>query len=842
MKKNRTNMKLINLHAALLLVWLCGLCSLSFAEKMESSIQEALYLFELKGEVNEAVKLLEKAANNGDEDDKEKAFFYLGKIQEISDNKQSAQFYYSQSLARTTDNAKAYWLAEREGVNSDRPERLLRKPILMPGAIDNVFGTAPAFLLLHNKSVKKIEDEKLVDMGVQLPDNSKVLKITPEGIWFQDPTQDSLHFQSFLSNKPSISYGFSNVLNIFPRENQVLIQEDHQLTLINKKGASIHIPDKYSGCHIKDYSETTNEYILNCTDNALHFISAEDASEKRTLAQFDVIQDVLIYHNLLYLISGNILYCYPIKKEKNPLWKLGVSKIENFFIFNNNLVILEASGRVSIIDCNNGELLAAAHSDASNIYPMARGTLGLFSDEGSIIAVDTLLRPLWHFSFTRPIVRPPIYTKDAIYLDFGSKQLTAVSPCYYGQKPLESHLLAQKAGNLFELDQKDELNQVLDSLFKLEPGNAEGWFYKAMLMEGQKGKEKEVQRAWSEAVRLSTANPKTTHLILSQYSKSIGAKFVSILPISPKTRYPQFFKSKKNLYTIDPSANRLFCLNPENGETRWIRNIGKQDYSSVIDNDENTLAIASGYNLSIFDLNKETPPANIQLPGKAFKTLVTENAIYVCTWNGFLLKVLKTDNKLAWSRKIFSIPFLVSKIDNTLILCTLEGEYQEVDDAAGLTRKNANKKFSGTIAHLQATDSTVVIATNGNRLYLFNRLHGDRQPSLVLLESSITSLQIVDLQNEKHIMICLADQTILLYTESGAPLWKYQGKGSIFQNPMIKNGIAWIDQNNEIIGISLKTGKVEQKFSTPGGSGTPFIMNQTLFTASPKHLLYGFSL
>lgn len=842
MKKTRTNIKLINLHTALLLVWLCGLCSLSFAEKMESSIQEALYLFEMKGEVNEAVKLLEKVANKGDEDDKEKAFFYLGKIQELSNNRQSAQFYYGQSLARTNNNAKAYWLAEREGANSTQPERLLRKPLSIPSPIVKTFGNSPTFLLMHNNTVKKIEYEKLVDMGVRLPENSNVLEISPDGIWFQDQTQDSLRFQSFLSSKPSAAYGLAKVQGIFPRENQVLVQEEHQLTLINKKGATIQVPEKYSGCHIKGYSEATNEYILNCTDNALHFISAEDATEKRTLAQFDVIQDVLIYRNLIFLVSGNFLYCYPVKKEKNPLWKFGISKIEDFFIFNNNLVVLEASGRVSILNCNNGELLAAAHSDASNVYPMSRGTLGLFSEEGSIITVDTLLRPLWHFNFTHPTVRKPIYTRDAIYLDFGNNSLTAITPHYYGQKPLESHLLAQKAGELFESNQDEELNTVLDSLFKLEPGNAEGWFYRAMLLEEQKGKEKEVQRAWSEAVRLSTANPKTTQLILNQYSKSIGAKFVSLLPISPKTRYPQFFKGKKNLYTIDPSANRLFCLNPENGETRWIRNIGKQDYSSVIDNDENTLAIASGYNLSIFDLNKETSPANIQLPGKAFKAMVTDNAIYVCTWNGFLLKVLKTDNKLAWSRKIFSIPFFVSKTGNNLILCTLEGEYMEVDDASGLSRKNSNRKFSGTIAHLQATDSIVVVGTNGNRLYLLNRLHEEKQPSLVLLESPITSLQIVNHQNEKHIMVSLSDQTILLYTKSGAPLWKYQGNGSIFLNPMIKDGVAWIDQNNQVIGISLKTGKVEKRFNTPGGSGTPFIMNQTLFTASPKHLLYGFAL
>lgn len=835
-------MKALSQNTVLLLLCLCGSISLSFAEKMESSIQEALYLFEMKGEVDESVKLLEKISREGDDDDKEKAFFYLGKIQEISNNSQSAHFYYSQSLSRTNDIAKAYWLAEREGANSTQPEMLQRKALSLATPIEKTFGESPTFLLMQNRTIKKISDEKIIDMSIRLPENTSVFDISPKGIWYQGPTRDSLIFKSFLANKPNRIYGVSNVLEIYTRENQLLVQGEQQLTLIDKKGIVLQIPEKYSGCRINGFSETTNEYILNCTDNALHFISAEDASEKRTLAQFDVIQDVLIYKNQIFLVSGNVLYSYKIKREKIPLWKIGISKVENLFIFNNNLATLEASGKISIIDRNSGIILAAAHSDASNAYPIAKGTLGLFSDEGSIITVDTLLRPLWHFNFTRPVVRPPIYTNEAIYLDFGNKQLTAISPHYYGQKPLASSLLAQQAKELYETDQQEELKLTLDSLFKLEPGNAEGWFYRAMILEGEKGKEKEVQRAWSEAVRLSSANPKTTQLILDQYSKSIGAKFVSMLPISPKTRYPQFFKGKKNLYTIDPSANRLFCLNPENGETRWVRNIGKQDNSPVIDNDENTLVIASGYNLSIFDLNKENPPTTLQLPGKAFKALVTESSIYICTWNGFLLKILKADNKLAWSRKIFSVPFLIAKNDNTLILCNLEGEYQELDDAAGLSRKNAAKKIPGTIMHMQSADSTVIIAASSNRLYLFNRLQMDRQPSQILVESPITSLQIVHHQNEKKIMVSLSDQSILLYTESGAPLWKYQGNGSIFSAPMVKDGIAWIDQTNEVVGISLNNGKVERRFSTPGGSGTPFIMNQTLFSASPKHLLYGFSL
>ena len=136
----------------------------------------------------------------------------------------------------------------------------------------------------------------------------------------------------------------------------------------------------------------------------------------------------------------------------------------------------------------------------------------------------------------------------------------------------------------------------------------------------------------------------------------------------------------------------------------------------------------------------------------------------------------------------------------------------------------------------------LAIATNNNRIYLYNTTDSTKEPVQILLESSINSLQSIAYQGKKHFLIGLADQTLLFYTSSGAPLWKFLGKNTIFNTPYVHNDIAWLDQGNEVIAISLKDGKVVQKFSTPGGAGTPFVMNRTLYSASSKRLLYGFSL
>lgn len=828
------------LRTIITLVWVCGLSMTASAEKMESAIQEAIYIFEMKGETTEAIKILEDASINGDEDDKEKAFFYLAKIQELSSNKASASFYYGQSLAKTNDFSKAYWLSERESATNSAPEALLRTPINLRSPIQKVYGKDPTFLFLHDGSICKINEDH-IEVIANAPSNRQVFNISKLGIWYQSSDKDSLVFKSFYANKQNASFYIPDITHFFIEDNKAIVLGAKQLHILSNKKIVAQIDDKYSGCTPEGFFAPTNDFVLNCTDNALHFVSSLDGSSKKSIAQFDIIKNVLIDKRMLFLVSGNYLYCYAPKQRTTPLWKVSVGSIENMFIFGKDIALLESSGKVSLIDKSTGFIRRAIQSDAFSIYPLAKGTLGLFSDEGTIITVDTLLYPLWHFNFSKPIESAPIQTNGNLYLNFGERKLVSIAPHFYGKKILLSEAYAKQAADLVEQDEWDELPPILDTLFKLEPGNAEGWFFKALYLEQKNGSEREKQKAWAEAVRLSSSNPQVTKLILNRYSKAIGAKFVNILPISPKTRYPQFFSGKKNLYTIDPAADKLFCINAETGEIRFTKQLGTMDNSPVIEHDESTLAVAFGYNLSLYDLNHDTAPISIQLPGKAFKANVTENAIYISTWNGFLLKILRPDNKLAWSRKIFSVPFLHAKSNESLFICNLEGELTILSDDSGQARENSARKITGQVTHLLTLDSTIAVAS-GNKLYLFNQKSKETPPLQILMESAISSLQVIEDLGEKRILVGLSDQSILLYSEAGAPLWKYIGKNSIFSKPFVKEGFAWIDQGNEVIGISLKTGKKERKFSTPGGAGTPFVLNRTLFSASSKRLLYGFSL
>lgn len=841
MLNRKTNIGHFAIRTAITLVWLCGFVSFADAKKMESSIQEALYRFEMKGEFSKAIGILEKVVSEGDSEDKEQASFYLGKIQELAGNRQSANLYYRQSLQAKESPDKAYWVAERIAATATEPEYIQKKTLRLKSPLKKVFRGNPSFVYLQNGNVYKILNDSLINVPTGLQERNDILQINNTGIWYSTPEADSILFKPFNNIHKAKSFPIKNPKAIAISENKALVQGDYAIILINKKGELEQTSDKYGECQLEMYFASTGHFVMNCPDNALHFLAEENLSESFSISQYDAIQRLISIKNSIIFYSGGNLFCYTPQISTEPRWKEPFNNVENIVPFGKNISVLEASGRISLTDLATGKAITAVRSDADRIHTLATGTLGLFTSEGALIVVDTLLRPLWNFNFARPISVEPIHTDGNIYLSFDGLSLQGITSHYYGKTPLASSILSQRAAILAETSQWDKLSSILDSLLKLEPGNAEAWLFKALQLENSQGKEQERQKAWSEAVRLSVSNPQITPLILNRYSKAIGAKFVSLLNVSPKTKYPQFFGSKKNLYTIDPAASRLICINAETGEQRWTRALSKMDNSPVIGSDEKSLLLASGYNLSVYELNKDGKKMTLQLPGKAFNIVLESDAIYISTWNGFLMKLIRPDGKLAWSRKIFDLPFLFARDDSQIIATSLEGNITHLWEGSGQIKQESGRIQTG-VSQMTYADSIMILATNNNRLFIFDSRHPDKDPLQILMESPIASLQAFQRQGTDFILVGLANQSVLLYTIAGTPLWKYQGKSSIFSKPFVDEDVAWLDQGNEVIAISLSDGKPVKRFSTPGGAGTPFILNKTLFSASSKRLLYGFSL
>jgi len=822
---------------------LCAVFSTqALASKMATQLQEAIYLFEMKGEVDESIRLLEKVSRQGDADDKEAAFFYLGKIYDMASNKAQANHFYARSQAITQTTSKAYWLAGRDAATSFSPERLLKKTIPLKSPIRKFFDGKNANILFNNGHIAKLEGGLLIETSSKLEEGDILLHIDSDGMWFHNSMRDTLFFKPHISPKQELSFNIKNISQFTVTNNYAIAMTERDIYVLNRKGLFVRGNNNFSSCQLQKEMVGNDYFIVSCPDNALHFISTDSITESFVIAQYDIIQQVFVFNGYIYLISGNILFCYSPTNNQTPLWKANVGNIESLQSFENHIVTLDASGKVTLYDRLNGVILSSIRVNASSLHPLALGTLGLFSNEGAVIAVDTLLRPLWNFNFAKAPMTRPVGKSKYIYIPFDDKTIYVIDAHYYGQRPLYSSKLASKAVLKARQEDWDNVKPVLDTVIKNEPGNAEAHFLKALYLEQKNAPEKELQKAWAEAVRLSIGNPQIGNTILSNYSKAIGASFVSPLNISPKTMYPQFIGTKKNLYTIDPATEQLICINAENGEQRWSKYIGKIGKAPVIESDENAIFISSGYQMNIYDITKDAFNKPLQLPGKVFNFTLTSDFIYVSTWNGFLIKISRASYNIIWSRKVYSMPFHVVKFPRYLQLCNLDGELLRLSDDTGFSIDKFINKVQVNITSMEGLDSLLVLVSSTNKMLLQNTKRRDFSPIQVLMEYPIVSVQVFRDQNDTKIILSLADQSIMLYSSIGTPLWKYQGKKSIFSKPFIYEGQAWIDQGNELIALSLKDGKVVKTFNTPGGAGTPFILNHTLFCASPKRVLYGFPL
>lgn len=146
------------------------------------------------------------------------------------------------------------------------------------------------------------------------------------------------------------------------------------------------------------------------------------------------------------------------------------------------------------------------------------------------------------------------------------------------------------------------------------------------------------------------------------------------------------------------------------------------------------------------------------------------------------------------------------------------------------------------ISVLDLADSTLAVATDQNEIRLYGK-NSETPFQVIPTNSAVLSAQWVSLGNAKYLLVGFADQKIGLYAQtSREPIWTFSGNNSVYTAPVVNGNYLYIDQQSHIAQISLSKGTVEKRFATPGGAGTPFILENTLFCTSPKRLLYAFPL
>lgn len=815
-----------------------------FGGERAVDISEAAYLFELKGEAAEAKKILESVSKAGEQDDRAAADFLLAKIQDLEGNDQTATFFYRQSQLETEIPAQAFWAAERIAMLERSPEKLLQTSIALPSPIQRVLeGDAPR-ILLGDKSVYEPAEVRSLKLPADVPETAHLICLTATGVWWRQGKE--LHFSPMRPIFSLFTYGIQKRIVDFSAISPYLFAfiDGEELVVLDGSSERFRTQPRYRDCSFLKSQDLDAPIVLNCPDNALHFVSREDGSEFGVISMLDPITNVHMDRGGLLVLSGDVLWFFSQGNLAAAQWRMSGFSVGSIVSFGRYYAILEASGMVSLISKHTGEIRRQLKTNAASMMPLATGMLGLISRSGAIFATDTLLKPLWTYHLDAVPVVAPWVSEGKLYYAYSPDTIKVLNALYYGNfsglSPLLSQQLAYDATKAFYYGDLELAAALADSSLGYEPGNSVARYVRARYLEELKAPVKEKEHAWAEAVRVSVDGFSNHQKeILDHYAGIIGARFVRHASMSPNTVYPTFFAYKRSLISLDPASRKLVCLNAETGALTWEQDVGRMESAPVTAHRNNLLALGSGFSLKIFNLDNPTAVKSMEMAGKIFQIAFSNDAIYVSMWNGFLAKILLSDLRQAWFRKIGANPFFAIPRGGDVTVVSLDGSVQQVLGVSGQF-KGDEFKLQAEVSMFAEADSLLAFVTNDNRIMLYA---SPEVPVVTIsLGGRVLSAEIVGERRDK-LLVSLANNEIRLYSvPAGEVVWRYRGKGSVFGKFAVKGDTVWIDQKDEIVGISMETGKIVARYPVSGGAGTPFISQNSLYSVSSQGLIYAFDL
>ncbi len=807
------------------------------------SLRIAVYLFEMQGRFDQASALLTRISQSSisSPDEKTQALFYLGKIAELSHSDSIAKRHYAKALAGTNKSSVAYWLAERDAALSHSAKQVLLGSQQLPSPpVQTITGRNPGFLL-SNQQVWTVQNGKLQANGVQAPKETDVLAIGPMAIWYHDAANpEILRGKPLRESRAGTDLPLDGpIAKVLPVDGQhTVVQTKRSLYWIHGDQILWKVNGRYTGCIPYGIYAPMRQLVIACPDNALHFLSRENGNEKLSIALVDKVDKAILDDEGILLTSSGMLWYFQPHIRPEPIWRFAEAIVQDFVVSEDKVSVLGTDGTMTLLDKSQGSSLSSNRSDGQRLAQLGTGLLGSLSKDGHLTVFDTLLTPVWHYNFASPLQAAPLLADSVLYFPLANGRLVLLDARYYGKGGSPLRNLEKRALLLAESGSWKEVPEYIDSLMRLERGNPAAWYLKARL--ASLNQPTQAPGLWSQAAGFARRDPEIATQVLKSYAKEIGAQYVQYLDISPQTLYPRLFGDNRNLYIFDPAARRVSNLIPVQGQVRWQANLRRLEQSAILDQDNRTLAIASGFQVEVLDLMQKGRSRTIELPGKPFQMLLDSSALFVTTWNGFLLRYQRNTLALSWSRKLFATPSYIARSGESLHVLSQDGEMLQLE-AQSAEPIQEGASHMANAAFFRSDNGLLLLANQDDQVQVLLEIPGYPLVSQFRAGSQILSAEMLRIEGEPHVLLGLANQELALFRlRDGHEAWRYEGSGSIYVQPVIYGGKVWIDQKHAIVGLDLQTGNEWRRFPMPSGSGPVFASGNMVYCATPQRLLYAF--
>lgn len=810
---------------------------------MDSRIREATYLYEFEGRNAEAMKLLQAILTSGTPSDQQMACFHLAKMYDWEGNREKAVQYYNRFIgSNPSESDMLYWAANRLSSlqTSPTPLVLMQTRMLVP-IVKRIPGKPPAFLVGNEALWRPYGKEPLARLRWLLPSNSQLLELSNHSAWLYQEEARTLQEISLKSKQvlSSVPLDAPLISSLRLQSGDWFLMTSKNL-LLARNGRILWKKNNHLGdCTPEAELSLLRQVLLNCPDNAIHPIDVREGKEMESIGLLESIDTIIASPDGIWVTTPSTLWHFKPNRSRQAVWQQSFSSIHSILYQGDRIALLEGDGSLNLFQSSDGVLLSRSRLEPGFLFPIDH-RMGLVTQSGNLQILDLDGQPLWRYQAGSPIACLPILTDSLILLPLANQRIIGLNVKYYGLPQSDILVRTDRLDQLAAEGNWDPLKQEIDTILLQEPGNARAWMYRARYYSEKKSIPDSAIRAWSQAARHSRNLSGTAQQsILKPYARRLGASWIQYLPPSTQT-YPKLFGDSRNLFTIDAGNRSLVAMDPYSGQFRWRTTTPPLDPSFLTVNDGRIIAIASGYDISIHDLSRKGRlMGTLSLPGKAFQITMDRSAIFVSTWNGFVLRFQKKNLEPLWSRKVFSSGCYLAPHEENLHVLSLEGELSSLTTESGTS--HGKVQVPGTPSGIVVGDSILIHYAQDGRVAVFHSQ--TLQPIWVQqFGSQVFSAQVIpDNGKGLRILLGLADQRILMLdAKTRNIVWSMQGRGSIYIHPEVQGNRIFIDQSASILALDVEDGHIVQEFLLPDGAGPLWTNQGMVFSSSPQGLLFAY--
>jgi len=841
-------------------IWGVKADSVIVREKQIQILEKTRFLYDILGQEKTAKSRFQQfQEQTNDPAFKASTYFFLGKIFDRSRTSDSAVFYYKKALKHSKEiELHLDFIYGR--LIALKPESIepISTQISNIHKIDNIY---PYFKNGKKEHILQISSKKsafnnfkpeFVSLNAKaelhplsLPIDQGEMLVDVCSDFFLSTDQKSLRFHRFpSSSQKKISSIKTDIIkgSILSCEGEeFVIIFPNQIEYYNHKTLKKSTPIT-NACKFNHLEKAKSTAIITCHDTLLSALNFKTGQEFKLQAENQRPFFITSGHSLLVVQYADVFSVYGGANYQNVLWKSNSKITDKIYLTEEELVLIDEKGNVTIRNNLTGERIWRKPLGAKGFTKMQKG-LSFLTHYNACVGTDLAGRINWTYEFGWENETVPLYSKEFIVFFHPNGTLlklnTNLMKIY---SKTTKAILGDHLSN-FSKDKCYDIIKYAETVINREPGNGLAWKLKYKCMEALKNPESEQLLALTRASKSYVTPPLKSSSLLNSLNNKLKSKWIWKRAYGPKF-YPHLTTHQDNLLYIENDNQTLVILDSQKGKLIKKIHVSEELDSKLCFWDRSHIIISSSKRIYFIPIGKgQAGTKSYPVKAPICGSHMMKNSLIISDWNGNLNRINispGTNITSVWSVKISNKGLLINPNfqPNLVDVVDIQGRYFIVDVRNGNITSEIDIP-DGTITDTHSFGSFMFAGYDNGQLICV-----DKSEKKVLWTKKFSD-QIFSLSSNETDVLMVGTATkkfISLNSGTGAFKKSITINTSLINKPVITPNGYWIGTTEPALEKRSFSHKLERKFQLTGVPGNPVISDSLIFISTIDGFINAFKL